>query len=379
MLKIKVYPDLYSPHMTQIYSGLYDLAKEGKINLEITARVDCRIKTSQRNSVLCIEVYDSVTALKKLVCFDMYDGCDISSVGRLELSDVYFKRSYCDKCIGTLDVLQSGKILPYGLNFECRTKNERDIFKRLFVYHRAGSTLSNSPIRFFRHVLTELVAYACLRFEIGASNIRPMSVGDMVVRPDEPAEPRILFQTRLWAQEECPRISGDQLSRINQVRVDTIRSLRRRFGRQFSGGLIPTDSARRNFPDCCLKVSEAKRRNYLNLVRKCLVCVTTAGLHDSTGFKFPEYLAASRCIVTEPPKYKLPVPVVEGRNYLAFRTPEECVSACGRLLADQQLAEQMRHENHRYYLEEVDPSALIFKRLKAAMRIQEPSGQTTLT
>ena len=47
MLGVRVYPDLYSPHMTQVYSGLYHLSKEGRIDLEITSRFDYRIRKSQ--------------------------------------------------------------------------------------------------------------------------------------------------------------------------------------------------------------------------------------------------------------------------------------------------------------------------------------------
>jgi hypothetical protein len=71
--------------------------------------------------------------------------------------------------------------------------------------------------------------------------------------------------------------------------------------------------------------------------------------------------------VTEPLKYRLPVPLEEGKNYLSFRTPEECVEACERLLGDPQFARQMRDENYRYYLNEVEPSALVYKCLKIAM------------
>ena len=196
-----------------------------------------------------------------------------------------------------------------------------------------------------------------------------MSVADFVVRPDEPAELKILFQTRLWTSQDCPRISEGQLKEINDGRVNTVRSLKRKFGKQFLGGLICTDFAKTHYPDCCLPVEETNRKNYLNLVKKCLICVTTTGLHDSIGFKLPEYLAASRCIVTEPLKYQLPVSLKEEKHYLSFRTPEECVEACEKLLADPHFANQMRYENYKYYLNEVEPSALVYKCLRTAMSL----------
>ena len=54
MLNVKVYPDLYSPHITQVYSGLYDLAEQGKISLKFTCDIEDGIKKAVRNSVLCL-------------------------------------------------------------------------------------------------------------------------------------------------------------------------------------------------------------------------------------------------------------------------------------------------------------------------------------
>ena len=153
------------------------------------------------------------------------------------------------------------------------------------------------------------------------------------------------------------------------MRVNTLRSLKREFGERFVGGLVPNDVARQNYPMLCVTSEVTRRINYLDVVRKCLVCVTTTGLHDSIGGKVPEYLAASRCIVTEPLKYQLPVSLIEGKNYLSFRTPEECVGACERLLSDPEFADQMRYENHKYYLNEVEPSVLVYRCLETAMSL----------
>jgi hypothetical protein len=299
----------------------------------------------------------------------MFDGCEISSVERLRLCDVYFKRSYYDDYIDTLDIVDRRKIFPYGLNYECRSRNEIDVLKRLFIFHTASNSLSKSPKNFFKDFSREYLRHLMLKYNIGSLSFRPISSGEFLVQPNEPVERRILFQTRLWTPQECPSIGERQLREINDTRVNTVRSLRRRFGEQFVGGLVSTNLSRRDYPDLCLAMERTSRRNYLNFVRKCLVCVTTTGLHDSIGGKLPEYLAASRCIVTEPLKYRLPVSLTEGKNYLSFTTPEECVGACERLFADPTFADKMRHENHKYYMSEVEPSALVYKRLKTAMSL----------
>jgi hypothetical protein len=367
MLYVRVYPDLDSVHVTQVYAGLFELAKQGRIELEFTAAIDERIRKSARNSVLCVQVSEPEHGHMRTVCFDMFDGCEISSVERLRLSDAYFKRSYDDEYVGGLDTDDRRKIIPYGLNFECRSRYERDILKRLFIYHRANRSGSEDPLALLKGLSGGVLRHLLLKADIDILGLKPLAIGDFEVQPNEPAEPKVLLQTRLWTPQECPRIAEDRLWEINAMRVNTVRSLRERFRGQFVGGLIPTALAREIHPDLCLPTENTKRRNFMDTVRKCLVCVTTTGLHDSIGFKLPEYLAASRCIVTEPPKHQLPVPLEEGTNYLPFRTADECVKACERLLSDPQFAYRMRCANYRYYADEVEPSALVQRCLTAAM------------
>ena len=367
MLHVRVYPDLNSAHASQVYSGLFELAKEGKITLEFTDEFDERIVKSARNSVLCVQVSDSEIRRMRTVCFDMFDGFEISSVERLRLCDIYFKRSFSDDYVGGLDPADRKKIVPYGLNYECRSRNEREVVKRLLISHRATRSSSKNLPSFLRYVSSGVMRYLLLRADIDLLGLKPMAVDDFVVEPGEPAESRVLLQTRLWTPEECPRIGASQLKEINDMRVDTVRSLRKRFAGRFVGGLTPTAFARQRHPDLCLEAEDTRRRTYMDAVKKCLVCVTTTGLHGSIGFRLAEYLAASRCIVTEPLGYRLPVQLKEGPNYLTFRTPQECVEACERLLADPPSANRMRHENYRYYLDEVEPSALVQKCLSTAI------------
>lgn len=366
MLNVKVYPDLYSPHHSQIYSGLSDLAKEGKIDLKFTSRFESEVKTSIPNSTLWLQVTDSENGKGRNVCFDLFDGCEISSIQRLRLCDVYFKRSFSEQSLSKLDSIDRAKVHPYGLNHECRSINERQILRRLIIFHLSRRTLFKNPGRFINHLATEIVRYFLLKLNIDVFNLKPISCYEFLVKPGEPAEPTILFQTRLWSSHETPRISESRLNELNDMRVKTVRILKNKFAGRFIGGLIPTDYARQYYPDL-LAVEKTNRRDYLNLVKRCLICVTSTGLHDSIGFKLPEYLAASRCIVSEPINFQLPVSLKEGGNYLSYRTPEECVEACEKILSNSKFADQMRQDNYEYYLEEVLPPKLLFKRLNTAL------------
>ena len=77
----------------------------------------------------------------------------------------------------------------------------------------------------------------------------------------------------------------------------------------------------------------------------------------STAFKLPEYLAASQCIVAEPPRNELAAPLEPGRHFLPFHTPDDCVAACQKLLADPHTAAAIRAANFEYYRGEVEPAA----------------------
>jgi len=96
MLHVRVYPDLNSAHASQVYCGLFESARESKITLELTDEFDERLTKSARNSVLCVQVSDSGGRRMRTVCFDMFDGFEISAVERLRLCDVYFKRSFVE-------------------------------------------------------------------------------------------------------------------------------------------------------------------------------------------------------------------------------------------------------------------------------------------
>ena len=162
------------------------------------------------------------------------------------------------------------------------------------------------------------------------------------------------------------RYSGnEQIKDVNDMRANTIRALRKHFGEQFIGGLRRSAFTEKYYPD--LISENLINAEHINLMKKHLICINTSGLHDSTGWKFPEYLAASRCIVSEPPKFELPVPLEKEKHYLPFRTPDECVEACRRILSDAKLASSMRQENYFYYENHVKPSKIILRCLEAAI------------
>jgi hypothetical protein len=156
------------------------------------------------------------------------------------------------------------------------------------------------------------------------------------------------------------------------MRANTVRALKKRFGERFIGGLRHSEHARRTYPDC-LYPGDPGLDGHVALTKDCLIAVNTAGLHDSTSWKMAEYMAASRCIVSERPFYESLAPLVEGKHYLPFATPDECVAACERLLDAPETARAMRVENFAYYTAHVRPDQVVRNCLREAV---ERCGKT---
>jgi len=267
------------------------------------------------------------------VSIDLRDKSAVFSEEALKACDLYLKRSYHPPDVEQLPATLAEKVLPFGLNYYCR--NEESTAR---ILQTLGFRLALRGLGGFRILYHFLVLPTAAAFEQG-----PKSV----------VEPTVVFQTRVWEPHET---TGKGDSSINEERVTLIRTLRDAFGDRFRGGLVPTKLALAQFPGEITR-HPTRRSRYTRWSKNNLIGVYTRGVHQSTAAKLPEYLAASQCIVAEPPRNGLPAPLREGRNYFSFRTPDEWVVACRRLLEDSSLATSMRRANHDYYQSEVEPAA----------------------
>jgi len=364
MLQVKVYPDISSNHMSQIYAGLYELQASGKINLKFTRRCPSSVRHYNRHT-LWIEAEDLKNGSTRKLCFDMGDYCAINSIHRLKECDLYFKRSYHRSSIDKLPINLRAKIFPYGLNYACRSQYEKSMLRRSFIYHIVNKSLFKSPFVSLKDISKQYAKALISRYGLNV-HIQPPLIRDFELKPDEPAKEQILFLTRVYSPDEAPGVPPGQLKDLNEMRSNIIRVLKKSFGDYFIGGIARSEFAKKYYPDC-ITSEDTGKKNFMNLVKRCLIAVTTTGLYNSTGWKLAEYMAASRCIVSERPIYDLPVPLQEGRHYMPFSTPDECVKACEELFNDQDLAIRMRRNNHDYYSNEIHPSALLFRCLKTSL------------
>ena len=169
--------------------------------------------------------------------------------------------------------------------------------------------------------------------------------------------------TRVWDPAD---IQPDIAEEVNGRRVQVVRALKAEFGPLFRGGLVPDAYACKHYPDAV--TAEPSRRDlFIARSKRALIGIYTRGLHHSLAFKLPEYLASSKCIVSEPLRNQLADPLMPGLNYLEFDSIGKCVENCARLLADKDLVERMRQSNWEYYRAHVYPSGNLANCLDRAL------------
>lgn len=335
-------PDHDLVHTSLLLTGLCALARSGAIGLRLRRPAAADSWLVGDPIVMCLDVAQETTTR---VAIDLRDGEGISEpiVDRVQW---YLKRAYYPVEIERLPRGLGAKLLPFGLNYGCRS---------------AVSTA---------RMLLAVGVQVAARGRAGVGRLReylntpPPHVFEQ--SPDVAVEPLITFQTRLWTRDEAPATEVDEL---NNGRVAVIRALKQAFGDRFLGGLVPTAFARAHYPGD-LTPHSSRYAEYLAIRKRCLVGVYTHGVEHSLAFKLGETFAASQCLVSEPLRYGLPVPLTPGVNYLLFNTPDECVAQCRQLLADPALAARMRRANHDYYRNEIEPAAhvqRILDRLRVAV------------
>jgi hypothetical protein len=322
-------PDHDLIHTSQVLTGLCALAERGEISLRYRyPRSDSDRWLINDPVVVVLDVHAASTIR---VAIDLRDGEGISRP-ILDRVRWYFKRSYSARDRELASDCRDTTMLPYGLNFPCRS------------FRSSARLLATvgGPI-----ALTGRIGLARLRPYL--STPPPSSFEQL---PDTPVESWVHFQPRLWVPDE---VAPGEADAVNAERVTLVRALKKEFGKRFIGGLVRTAFAEQQFPND-LTPHSSKYADYLLLKKRCLVGVYSRGLEHSLAFKLGETIAAAQCLVSVPLRYELPEPLEPERHYLGFETPDECVGACRRLLDDAALAQQIRANNHRYYVEQVEPA-----------------------
>jgi hypothetical protein len=327
-------------HASSLYAGLDMLAGRSAITLGFRTAGRLERELTSDSLTVCLEVVAAKSTKPLLLAIDLHDQSHVFATEILKRCDCYLKRSFHQPDTTNLPVDLAGRVQPFGLNYACRT---------------IGSTR-----RLFRRAAFSLLLQGVAGVKRLRHHLALPKASDFEQAPTEQIEPTIVFQTRVWEPNET---APGESEALNENRVAVIRAMRESFGDRFRGGLVKSPLALARYPGE-VSAYPSKRSLYTAMSKRNLIGIYTQGLHCSTAFKLPEYLAASQCIVAESPRNSLPVPLISGLNYLPFQNPHECVAACQRLLKDRELATAMRIANHDYYRAEVEPSSHLRKLLE---------------
>ncbi len=364
-------------YLSALYAGLFELSAGGEAVLDFSRQRPSR-------------AYDTIPTLLRIdviaaghrieICFDTADWRTIASPEDLLTADVYFKRSYHAAYLAQLDPALKCKLAPMGLQYACSSRKEflaqsiRDV-----VASEIGSrNLTRRILRALRHVVARPIKRTLKGIGALPRLHPPMYIDEFEVNPNVPADPKIYYRARVYGPDDAPEnFRLGRMNEVNDLRANTVRALRAHFGERFIGGLRHSDYARRTYPDCLFR-GDPGWQGHVALTNKCLIAVNTAGLHDSTSWKMAEYMAGSRCIVSERPFYETPAPLVEGKHYLPMSTPADCVVACERLLDEPDTARAMRVENFAYYSTQVRPDQLVRNCIRAGLKRRVRGGSDGL-
>lgn len=325
------------PHLDQIYDGFWKLKQKGIIDL-----VSKRVPLKNGKPVIKVIVDHKYTLL-----YDTLDGLNWTD-GNLDENldyfksnincDLYFKRSF-DPLIQ--DYLDNGSIHPLGLNFP-------------FYYD--GDYPFTMKERIMSIVKKGIMKNA---FKLEAYEYPP------IINKED----KILFLCGLWDPDEVksPELKMQRES-INEDRITFVRACKSEFGPQFTGGIQISEYSQKIAKDILVPTEITNKRNFLSSIKSHNICIATSGLHNSIGWKFAEYIAASRAIISEPLHYKVPGDFDIGKNYLSFESPRELISNIHSLLNDKEKMQSMMLENYNYYNNYVDSEILI---LNTLMKLKE--------
>ena len=345
-----------SEHLNQLYTGFGELDHQGLIQASFEKGSDY-LSNSYLKPYLKVIVNEQFTLL--------YDNSDSHELIFPDLGDIdfCFKRSFLPSYIESLK--DHHKIFPLGFNYEVYSKYD-GASRRAFW--------SNNFKDFLKaYVRSNYWLSKILKVEgsIGTSHIKKFEGKPLVTD-----EPKVLFMARLWDPAKV-RTTGakEEREKINYTRATCIRELRKEFGERFIGGLSDTDLAKKHFPDCVIKSKDITRKsNYLKLMHSASVCIATAGLTGSVGWKMGEYVAGAKAIVSEKNNYAFPGDFAEGKNFLSFETSEECLNQVACLIDNPDKRRQMMEANQTYYQDYLHPPRLVLNSLKHVLSLH-PGNQ----
>lgn len=358
-LKCTVYAYSTSPHVSQIYTGLSLLRMNGEISLKQRLVNYCHNGRKMMKHLEPQALNGLFVTLDggKVIFYDTSDGPSLSD-DALEVADAYFKRSYLYEAI---PLRNKSRVFPLGFNYEVYGgKFDHHEFSRMFFRKQ----LVSRPVELIRCI----AQVSSIRFLPTTLNMHALP------KPDQ--EPRVLFMARAWDPNgEVPGLSlpleqKQQRASLNEMRARCIELLRKELGSYFYGGFDHSHYATQNFRSLLLDSSVlSSKKNYISLLHQHPICIATTGLHGSIGWKMGEYVAFSKCIVSEKLNFVVPGDFLKDRNFLEFDTPEICLQKVMELVENKSSRREMMEQNWLYYSMFLRPDKLVANTLLIASEL----------
>ena len=353
-------------HLSQIIAGFTMLKRQQFINLNIL--FDPNLKNSQiHNAVIKLEVND------KTIIYDLADGYqsfhDMQKFDSL-LNDIdfYFKRSFdAEK---HCNLVNKNKIKPLGLNYHVSCPgNHYDFLKPKSINIVARLKEIYNYMRYEKRFHSKIY-YPKFENEPSKKNndykilysVRLYDPAKLNKRDIEKGYPELSSLEIDEVYENWYRI----LARVTQQRIEIVKVLKQRFGDKFIGGISEDDYALKVVPELIAPKSMTMKYEFMKLLKTNIICVSSEGLHHSIGWKFAEFVSASKAIVTDRLAYSLPGNFQKDKNYLEYTNTDELIKQLETLLNNTDLIKNMEVENYIYYKNYVKPDRLVFNSLKEA-------------
>lgn len=346
-------------HSSYIQTGLFVLAHEGLINVEVKfsmARNIGVLSVDEDGSVLIdnrafpkasyYTLIDSLSNKRITFASDQYDSAFHFSKAALENCDFYFKRNYESSTVGFLNSNYSNKIHALGLTF--RVQSSLIISQNKL---KLGVLLSNLwlNIKWDRLLFSRLKTSYKITSKHIYSNRENRNIERFEKYKVQTEFQTILFQTRCFLHE-----NQKDVKQIHQQRYRIIKLLRKEFPQRFLGGFVPSKIAEKHYGDALTNVPTAPVE-YLNAVKKAGIVIYTRGLVNSPAWKMAEYLSQGKVIIAEPLTAELPVPLIDGKEVLYFRSDAELVAKIKLVSENQELAKTLSQNARAYFEKHVHP------------------------
>jgi hypothetical protein len=189
-------------------------------------------------------------------------------------------------------------------------------------------------------------------------------------------ETKILFLARMWEPNivhENPDmqyhadVKNEERHIINEMRAELITKCKSEFGNNFNGGVTASDYSQNNYKNIIVDSKLTNKFNYMDAVKNSDICISNMGLHRSNGGKLPEYVVASKAIVSEKLHYQAPGNFVNGKNYLEYQTVDECIESITFLIENPKKRYQMMLDNFKYYHDYLRPDRIVLNAIHVVL------------